>query len=75
MGDFNLNWLDKICRKKLKDIANKFHLAQMIENPTRITRSSKTLLNLIFTNKVDRTSKTYNLITGISDHNLNVVTR
>lgn len=26
VGDFNLNWLDKIRGKKLKGIANKFHL-------------------------------------------------
>ena len=39
MDDFNLDWLDKTCRKKLKDIANKFQLTQMIEKPTRITRS------------------------------------
>lgn len=45
MGDFNLNWLDKTRRKPPKDIANKFHSTQLIENPARITRSSKTLLD------------------------------
>ena len=49
MDDFNLNWLDKTRRKQLQDIANKFHLTQLIENPTRIKRFSKTLLDLIFT--------------------------
>lgn len=75
MGDFNLNWIDKTRRKKQKNMANKFHLTQMIENPTRITRSSKTLLDLIFSNKRERISKTYNLITGLSDHNLTLVAR
>ena len=75
MGDFNLNWLDKTRRKKLKDITTKFQLTQMIEKPTRITKSSKTILDLIFTNRVDRIIKTYNLITGLSDHNLTLASR
>lgn len=54
MGDFKMNWLDKIRRKKLKDITNTFQLTQTLENPTKITKSSKTLLDLIFTNKTDR---------------------
>ena len=76
MGDFNLNWIDKTRRKKLKIITvhlTQFHLSQMIKNPTRLTQSSKTLLDLIFTNKVDRINKTYNFVTGISDHNLILV--
>lgn len=75
MGDFNLNWLDKTRRKQLKDIAHKYNSTQLIESPTRITRSSKTLLDLIFTNKTERISKTYNLVTGLSDHNLTLVIR
>ena len=75
LGDFNLKWLDKTRRKKLKTISNKFQLTQLITSPTRITKSSKTLLDLIFTNKSDHISKTYNLITGISDHNLTSVSR
>ena len=47
MGDFNLNWLDKVWRKKLKDITNIFQMTQMINKPTRITKSSQTLLDLI----------------------------
>lgn len=51
MGDFNLNWLDKTRRKKLKDLATKFQMTQLINSPTRITNSSQTLLDQIFTNK------------------------
>lgn len=75
MGDFNLNWQDKTRRKKLKDIAKTFQMTQMIHKPTRITKSSQTLLDLIFTNKPDRIRKIYNLITGLSDHNLTLVSR
>ena len=59
----------------LKDIAKKFQLTQMVNRPTRLTKSSQTLLDLIFTNKPVRLTKTYNLITGMSDHNLTLVGR
>lgn len=75
MGDFNLNWEDKLKRKKLKTIADKYLLNQIIKGPTRITKSSKTQLDLIFTNKPERITKSYNLITGLSDHNLTLVAR
>lgn len=47
----------------------------MIEKATRITKTSQTLIDLVFTNKVDRICKVYNLITGLSDHNLTLVAR
>ena len=51
-----LNWLDKAQRKKRKDT---FQMTQMINEPTRITKSSQILLDLIFTNKAERITKTY----------------
>lgn len=54
LGDFNINWLDKSCRKKLKQITIKFHMVQMIKNATRITKSSQTLIDLMFTNREER---------------------
>ncbi len=44
--DFNLNWLDKHCKKKFK-ISSKNDFSQMIEAPTRITRNTQTLIDLI----------------------------
>ena len=46
-----------------------FQMTQMFFNPSRITKSSQTLIDFIFTNKPDRIKKTYDLITGLSDHN------
>lgn len=74
-GDFNINWLDKRCRKSLKDLSSKHDFSQQIKNPTRITKNSQTLIDLIFTNKPDRIIKTYNLVTGLSDHNLTLAAR
>ena len=75
MGDFNLNWEDKTKRKKLKAITDKYHLEQLIKGPTRIAKCSSTQLDLFFTNKRERITKSYNLITGLSDQNLTLVAR
>lgn len=42
----------------------------MIEQPTRITNHSATRIDLLFSNKVERITKTYNFLTGLSDHNI-----
>ncbi len=47
----------------------------MITSPTRITQTSKTMIDLIFTNKPERVIKMYNLLTGLSDHNLTLIVR
>lgn len=70
IGDFNINWTDKKGRKTLKQIAEYFNLTQMIKKPTRITNHSETLIDLLFTNHPERMIKTYNFITGLSDHNI-----
>lgn len=75
MGDFNINWMDKGRRDKLKIIASKYKLLQILKNPTRITRTTQTLIDLIFTNKPERVIKTYNFVTGLSDHNMTLVVR
>ena len=68
MGDFNVDWEDKSKRKKLKAVTDKFHLDQLVKGPTRIAKCSNTQIDLIFTNKPERITKSYNLITGLSDH-------
>lgn len=75
MGDFNLNWEDKGIRNKLKIITDKYNLQQLIKGPTRITKRSSTMLDLVFSNKPERITKSYNLLTAISDHNLTLVAR
>lgn len=42
---------------------------QLIKGPTRITASSQTQIDLLFTNRPERVEKTYNFITGLTDHN------
>ena len=47
----------------------------MVKGPTRITKQTKTLIDMAFTNKPDRITRTYNLITGLSDHNMTLTVR
>lgn len=53
----------------------KFDYKQMIKGPTRITRQTKTLIDMAFTNRPERITRTYNLITGLSDHNMTLTVR
>ncbi len=69
MGDFNLNWEDKIM-KKFKQITDGFNLVQMVKGPTRITNSTSTQIDLIFSNRPERITQSYNMITRLSDHNI-----
>lgn len=57
MGDFNINWEAKTCRKKVKQITDRFDLSQVVRGPTRKTNSTKTQIDLIFTNRPERMIK------------------
>lgn len=75
IGDFNINWDSKKERKNLKQITDLFNMVQLIDKPTRITNTSKTRIDLLFTNKTERILKTYHFLTGLSDHNAIFFTR
>lgn len=45
----------------------------MVKGPTRVTRTSKTMIDLIVTYRPERITRTYNLLTGLSDHNMIMV--
>lgn len=66
----NINWNERKERKHLKQIFDYFNVTQLIEQPTRITPHSKTRIYLLFTNKSERIVNLYNLLTGLSDHNV-----
>ncbi len=62
--------MTKRAEKNLKQITDQYNLSQLVQEPTRIIKSSKTRIDLIFTNKAERINKTFNYLTGISDHNI-----
>ena len=75
MGDFNINYEDKSCRKTLNRITSTFDLTQLVKGPTRVTCCSKTQTGLEFSNKPERVTKSFNMVTGLSDHNLTLIAR
>lgn len=75
MGDLNVNWEVNKVRKKLKKVMDDMDMTQVINGPTRITNSTSTQIDLAFTNRPERILKSYNMLTGLSDHSLIMVTR
>ena len=69
----SLQYDSNTCR--LCEISDLFGLQQLITEPTRITESSSTLIDLIFTNYADRVVCSGVSHIGISDHSLIYVYR
>ena len=71
LGDLNCNLasptLDANTRHLL-EISDLYGLKQLITEPTRVTESSSTLIDLIFTNHADKVSCSGFSHIGISDH-------
>lgn len=65
----------KNVRKNLKAITDNYDLKQLINGHTRITNSTRTRIDLIFSNREDRIFKTFNMLTGLSHHNFTLVAR
>ena len=71
MGDYNLNLLNVGLHEPTNDFLNQmysFSLIPVITKPTRITESSATLIDNIFTNDIKADVKSGILYTDISDH-------
>ena len=73
MGDLNCDLSSKELdhnSTKLMNSADLYDLHQVINEPTRITISSSTMIDLIFTNTVDKIVCSGVSHVGISDHSL-----
>ena len=68
LGDMNDDLLST--KNKLSGIIHQLNLYQTIENPTRITSTSKTLLDVIITNKLEMVLKSEVVPCPIADHEL-----
>lgn len=73
MGDFNINILSKNTPENifLDNLTKTFNLTQLINEPTRITLNTSTLIDLIFTNNDEITYKSDVIdLPQFSDHHL-----
>ena len=73
VGDFNCDLLainKSTLTNRFLDILNLFQLNQVIEDPTRITSHTQTLLDLFITNKPENIINSGAIQLGISDHSL-----
>ena len=71
MGDFNINLLQYDDKKESQEFLDKMHsnfLLPYISSPSRVTPRSQTLIDNIFSNKVEVESFSGNITTSISDH-------
>ena len=75
MGDINSDYAKTpfdVRTRTLQFISSVYQLVQLIKEPTRVTKTSATIIDLIFTNLVDNTA-TFGVIhlhVGILDHSL-----
>ena len=56
--------------ENLLQMINLYHLYQLIKEPTRITSTSKTLIDLVITNKPGNYLRSGVIHSGISDHSM-----
>ncbi len=71
IGDFNINFLSNdSSTKELKSFMNDHNMDQLITQPTRVTSSTATLIDCIFTNRTDINSSSGIIEIGISDHSV-----
>ena len=78
IGDMNCNYLAESRNSELinlTEISEVYQLTQIINKPTRITVTSKSLIDLIFTNQESRVASHGVIDCGISDHCLVYVVR
>ena len=69
IGDLNCDLLsEKPESKALNDFCTMFNLSQMISKPTRVTRDSSSLLDVILTTNPHQVIQTTILQNSISDH-------
>ena len=71
LGDFNCDVSSKnpnTHTKRLLEFADNYHLTQVIDKPTRVTQTSSTVIDLIFTSDSNKVNFSDVVQIGLSDH-------
>ena len=69
-GDLNCDYSTADNHKEIKDIFKANALKQLIKQPTRITRHSKTLIDVFYSNNESKIAETIVVPSAISDHDI-----
>ena len=78
LGDMNCDYFKyppEPRTEKLKFLSSMYQLQQLISEPTRVTNTSATLIDLIFTNDSNNIAKSGVIYNGMSDHSIIYVIR
>ena len=70
IGDMNADYLQQWKKRNIKRIISTSGLKQLIEKPTRVTKDSSTLIDIIATTHEQNIVKTMTYANSISDHDL-----
>lgn len=70
LGDINVDFLKANNNKDIKEVFNLYGLKQIITKATRVTETSKTLIDCILTSRTDSTYVNDVIPTSISDHDM-----
>ena len=70
LGDMNVDYLKRNDNKDIKSIIAENGFTQVIKSPTRITKESKSLIDIIATNRPESISSSIVFPSSISDHDL-----
>ena len=68
LGDINVNFLTKSNNKEIKNIFVTHGLTQIVKSPTRVTKDTKTLIDVILTSNNSHVQCTKVIPLSLSDH-------
>ena len=75
LGDINVNYLQKTSHKEIKNILGSHGLKQLVKEPTRVTKDTKSLIDVILTNNNTHVQHTKVIPLSMSDHDCVICTR
>ena len=75
VGDFNFDILDVAGRAKIDEFCCEFQLTQLVSTPTRVTPTTSTCIDLIFSSHPECINVVDVLPLGLSDHSMVIINR
>ena len=70
IGALNINYLNKDSHRQLKDNIALQGMKQIVKEPTRTTKDSQTLIDVILTNRPDNLCSANVILSSLSDHDI-----